>query len=174
MTKTKEDKKSNINLTKKQYLCLIRALSVADSVYGILGDSYPKEYKKFSNEIDELQSYILEKAQEYGIGDWAETFDGKQVLKDELMEFFYEVLIDYNEESFWNELETRLGQRDFARTVTSQEKKEINDRGGWLPERIHHLYEQWGKELEDHGLERLEVNTGKTEWAIPTLNLNYG
>jgi hypothetical protein len=146
-----------INLSKKQYEILIRALDAGSSVYGILGDNVSEEYKKQSNEIEKLEEYLLGFAKEFGREDMTQEFHGKLIMSDGFSEELQETVDEYDNETFWQELEMRLGKRDFERTVTEAEKKEIEDNNGWLPERIHGLYEKWGKEFEDYGIERLEV-----------------
>jgi hypothetical protein len=147
----------SINLTKKQYECLIKALEAANSVYGILGDSVSDEYKKQSNEIEELTDYFLSLARDFGMEHITQKYKEKLILDDVYAESLDEVIDDYNNEIFWDELQTRLGKRDFERTITEAEKKEIIKNHGWYPDRIRELYEVWSKELEDNGVENLGI-----------------
>jgi hypothetical protein len=146
-----------INLTKKQYLTLIRALEAGNSVYGILGDNVSDEYKERSNEIDELCNYFLDFAKDFGKKELTEKFMGELIMSEKFSEKFHEAIEDYDEENFWHELEVRLGKRDFFRSMTKEEKKEMKKNDGWFPERIHKVYENWREEFEKHGIERLEV-----------------
>lgn len=146
-----------INLTKKQYSTLIRALEAGNSVYGILGDNVSENYKKISNEINDLQGYLLSFAKDFGRKDLTEKFMGELMLNEKFSEKFHEVIDDYDNENFWHELEVRLGKRDFFKSMTKEEEREIEEKDGWLPERIHEIYEKWGKEFEKNGIERLEI-----------------
>lgn len=146
-----------INLTKKQYECLVKAIDAGSSVYGILGDSVSEDYKQQSNEINDLQHYLLGFASEFGVEYMTERFRGEIIMSDDLSEKLREAMDDYDDETFWHELEVRLGKRDFERTITEAEKKEIKENGGWYPDRIHGIYDGWGAEFEKNGVERLGI-----------------
>ena len=147
-----------INFTKKQYEDLIYALEAGFHVYGILGDAVSREnYKERSNRIEELNEYFFSFAEKFGMEDLVEEFRGKIIPKDEFSEKLFEIMDEYNNETFWHELETRFGQREFDRTKTEEEMREIRENNGIYPDRIHDLYKGWGKEFEKHGIERLEV-----------------
>ncbi|MFP4539961.1 MAG: hypothetical protein ACLFNN_03445, partial [Candidatus Paceibacterota bacterium] len=115
-----------------------------------------EEYKKESNNIEELRNYLLGFAADHGFEDMTEMFMGKMIMSDEWSEKLHEVIEDYNDENFWHELETRLGKRDFERTMTEAEREEIK-KSGWYPSRIHDVYEKWSKEFEKYGINRLEI-----------------
>lgn len=145
-----------INLSKKQYETMIKAVEAGSSIYGILGDMVSDDYKKESNEIEDLQKYLLGFASDFGSSDMTEKFKGELIMSDDFSEKMEEVMDDYDDEIFWHELETRLGKRDFERTMTKAEKKEMEE-DRWYPKRIHELYDKWSKEFEDNGVERLEI-----------------
>jgi hypothetical protein len=79
------------------------------------------------------------------------------IMSDEFTEKFMDDSEEYNDVIFWDELETRLGKRDFERTITNAEKKEIAERGGWYSNRIEEIYRGWSTEIEKHGIERLGI-----------------
>lgn len=141
----------NLTLTKKQYECLIRAIEASSSVYGILGD-VSDDYKKKSDEIENLRSHLLSFASEFGAEHIVEKFHNQIILSDGISKKLEEVIDDYNDENFWHELEIRLGKRDFERTITEKEKKEIKENGGWYPDRIQKIYDEWAKEFEKNGV----------------------
>ena len=145
-----------INLTKKQYEILIRAVDAGESVYGIIGDEVSEEYKRQSNEIEELRTYLLELAPEFGCGHMIEKFQGHTIMEDGLAEKLWEAIEEYDDVTFWDELETRLGKRDFYRSVTKDDEKYMEEHS-CLPSRICGIYEKWGKEFEEYGVERLGV-----------------
>ncbi len=152
-----------IELTKEQYINLLTMSHIANSVSGILGDVMPEEtnYKKKSDETTELEDYLITYAKDFGCGDLIEDFEGKTLLKDEIYEKIQETIDEYDDYIFWNELEVRLGKRDFARTITEEEEKYIEENNGWFPERIHEIYEKYRKEFEENGIERLEIKEKK-------------
>lgn len=150
-----------INISKKQYECLMMTMEASASVYGILGDSHPEQYKKRSDELEYLQAYLLSVASEFDAEHMTQQFDGEVMISDIMSDVLQEVIRDYNDETFWHELETRLGKRDFERTETAVEKKEMDENGGWYPKRIDMLYKGWIKEFEKHGIERLGIIKNK-------------
>ncbi len=147
-----------IELTKEQYLSLLTMSHIANSVFGILGDVPPEiDCKKKSDEMENLEEYFLEYARDFGYDDLVEDFHGKTLLKDEIYEEIQEIMDEYDDYIFWNELEVRMGKRDFERTITADDKKYIKENKGWYPERIHGLYDKYGDEFEKYGIERLEI-----------------
>jgi len=147
-----------INLTKEQYVNLLKMAHIANSVLGILGDVLPEtEYKKKSDEMEDLENYFISYAQDFGCDDLVEDFHGKTLMKDEIYEKIQEIMDEYDDYIFWNELEVRMGKRDFERTITDDDKKYIKENKGWYPERIHGLYEKYAQEFEKYGIDRLEI-----------------
>lgn len=150
-----------IELTKEQYLNLLTISNIANSVLGILGDVLPKtDYKKKSDEMENLEEYFLGYVRDFGCGDLVEDFHGKTLMKDEIYEKIQEIMDEYDNYIFWNELEVRMGKRDFERTITADDKKYIKENKGWYPERIHELYDEYRDEFEKYGIGRLEIKGG--------------
>lgn len=145
-----------IDFSKEQYEDLLKMCEVADSVYGIMGDMVSEDYKKQSERIVETRRHLLSYADQFGCGEMAEVFEGEIIPSDKFSEEMQAVIDDYGNETFWHELETRLGKRDFEKDMTDEEKKEV-EKEGWLPLRVNNFYDKWAKELEEHGVERLGV-----------------
>lgn len=146
-------------ITKQQYRDLLKALSVATHVYGILGDSGQDEagkYKKGSERMDVLEEHFLSLGKDFDSAELAEKYEDKIIPSDEFSEAMEEVMDDYDDETFWHELETRLGKRDFERTMTNEDKEEL-ERTGWYPKEVWDSYEKWSEEFEKHGIDRLGV-----------------
>ena len=147
----------NINLSKDQYKVLLKMSEISSSIYGILGDMVSDNYKKQSNEIEKLNEYFLENAKNFGCEKFAEKYKGKYIPSDPFSKKIDSAIFEYDNETFWNELEIRLGKRDFEQSISSQEAKEMKNNNGWYPERIHLIYDKWQKEFEDYGINRLDV-----------------
>jgi len=142
----------DINFTKKQYWTLIKAIEVGGSVYGIIGDEMRKKYKKQSMEIEDLQTYLMKFADDFGFKNITENIEGKLYLKEEVFDKIQEDVDEYNNFIFWDELIMRLGKRDFFNTITNEEQEYIDQNNGWLPKRIQECYDKWRKEFEKYGL----------------------
>jgi len=116
-SKLMKNKTMKIELTKEQYLNLLKMAHIANSVLGILGDVLPEpEYKEKSNEAESLEDYFLSYARDFGCDNLVEDFHGKTLMKDEIYEKIQEIMDEYDDYIFWNELEVRMGKRDFERT----------------------------------------------------------
>jgi len=145
-----------MEFSKGQYRDLLKMCEIANSVYGILGDAVSEDYKKQSRRIEELQRYLLSFADQFGCSEMKELYKGEIIPSDMFSEKIREVMDNYNDETFWYELETRLGKRDFEKDMTKEERKEAK-KDGWLPFRVHDFYEKWTKEFEEHGVDRLGI-----------------
>ena len=152
-----------IDLTKEQYINLLEMSHIANSVLGILGDVLPEEtnYKKKSDETTELEDYFISYAKDFSCEDMTEKFHGKTLLKDEIYEKLQEIMDEYDDYIFWNELEVKMGKRDFEKTITEEDKKYIKENKGWYPERIHEIYDKYAEEFEEHGIDRLEIKNNE-------------
>lgn len=149
----KNKQKIEMELDKKLFTELLLAAMLYSWVRGGLADSKGEDFKKY----EELKSYLLKIAEDNGFSDLVEEFHGHLVPADKLSKLEEEIMEEYDDDAFWYELITRLGKRDFWRTVTPEEKEEIKKQD-WLPERIHKIYEEYEREFEENGVKRLEVN----------------
>jgi hypothetical protein len=90
-----------------------------------------------------------------GVGQDIETKD--YFLKDEWVEKLYEEYIeDYDDHVFWDELTERLAQRDLAKQRGTS--ADAIDRDDDLHD-LKPLEEKYHFELEEHGVERLNIVT---------------
>jgi hypothetical protein len=151
--------KMRIELSKQQFINLLEMSCIANSVLGILGDVLPEDtgYKKKSDEMEELEDYLISYAEDFGCGDMIEEFYGKILLKEEIYEYIQEIMDEYDDYIFWDELEIRMGKRDFERTITEEDEIYIKENNGFYPERINEIYEKYRKEFENYGIDRLEI-----------------
>ncbi|MFA5838942.1 MAG: hypothetical protein WC849_03325 [Candidatus Paceibacterota bacterium] len=142
-----------IELTKEQYKELLLLVLLGSWVRGGVADIRGE----YSKEMDELEEHLLCEAKNFGLADSVEQFEGHIVPSDRLSKEYEEIIEEYNDDEFWGGLSRRLGQRDFERTVTKEEKQYMKDNNGWFPERIHEIYEKYEKEFEKYGIDRLEI-----------------
>lgn len=70
---------------------------------------------------------------------------------------FDEYIADYDDHTFWDELTERLAQRDLARR-RGVEPDAINRDDDLLE--LKPIEERYRRELEEHGLDRLDLHTG--------------
>jgi hypothetical protein len=87
----------------------------------------------------------------------AENRDGKPVIAKEILAATDEAIADYDDETFWFELESRLGERDFYYYGNDKEI-ETAEKTGKLPDRVEWYYRKYRKEFDEHGVDRLEIS----------------
>jgi len=141
-----------IELTKEQLKEMLLAAMLYSFIRGGLADDKGEDFKKY----EELENYLLKIAEENGFNDLVEKFHGHLIPSDELSELEEEIMSEYDDDALWSELITRLGRRDFFRTVTPDEDKEMKKRD-WLPDRAQEFFDKYNKEFEEYGVERLGV-----------------
>lgn len=141
-----------IELNKKQLKEMILAAMLYSFIRGGLADDKGEDYKKF----EELENCLLKIAEDNGFNDVIEKFQGHLIPANELSELEEEIMSEYDDDAFWHELMTRLGRRDFFRTVTPEEQKEMKKRD-WLLDRAQEFFDKYDKEFEEYGVERLEI-----------------
>jgi len=131
---------------------MLLAAMLYSFIRGGLADDKGEDYKKY----EELENYLLKIAEDNGFNDLIEKFNGQLIPSDELSELEEEITSEYDDDALWSELITRLGRRDFFRTITPDEDKEMKKRD-WLPDRAQEFFDKYNKEFEEHGVERLEI-----------------
>lgn len=164
-----------INITNKQYKDLMIALSIANSVVGILGDMTPgkdgKRYKKQSERMEKLEKALLQCAEDFGCGDIVEDFDGENIMDEE----FYEneilsVINDYDEYTLYNELSNKLAWRDFTREHTEEEMDAIaKEHHGYFGVVLYDYEKKYWDEFDTHDYDRLEIQTDAGKKLIGTV-----
>ena len=142
-----------LNLTKKQFKELLLDVMVGTYVRGGVADALEQDWQKF----EKITDYLVEQAKVAGFSDLVQNFMGHNRPCDELCDAEEEIMEIYNDDEFWHEIATRLGQRDFERQKTKEDEKYMQENNGQYPEKIHEIYDKYEKEFETYGLERLEI-----------------
>ena len=154
----KKVKKQTIELSNKQYFALLKAVYLGNwmaNAYrdGSTDDPRIQEYEKIENYIFslapqfELPKYMdhddTDKNRYYPTGHFEETTDVHKLHED------------YDENTFWDELANRLGERDFFEKHT---RDEINKMGEeeWF-DKLHNCIDAYNEEFEKFGLERVAI-----------------
>lgn len=146
--------KKPIEFTKQQYRELLLSLTLGIYIREGVAEARGEDFNKIRN----LEDYLLSFAKDFDSIDMVETFgNGILILSDEVCEESDEIIEEYDDGTFWHHLITDLGQRDFYRTVTTEEDKVLKKEGGRLPERVHEIYEWYEKEFEQNGIENIKI-----------------
>jgi hypothetical protein len=143
-----------LELTKAQFRELLKAVIIGVRIREAVGEERgtPGWLK-----MGDIEDYLLSKAEDFGCKNMAENFLGGWIPSDVVSEKMDEELEEYDEQEFWHRLYVGLGQRDFHRTVTKEEKEFIKHNNGMFPDRMHEIYKKYSEELEQHGIDRLEI-----------------
>lgn len=91
------------------------------------------------------------------IGDWLEEKDSETVPAEAFDDLVESVLSAYDDDTFWIELESRLGERDFF-LYASDAEVDAAEKTGELPERVEWYYRKYRHEFDRHGTDRLEID----------------
>ncbi|HWY79778.1 MAG TPA: hypothetical protein VNW29_05480 [Candidatus Sulfotelmatobacter sp.] len=149
-------KKQSINLTKKQFKSLLKVVYLGNwMVNAYRTDDTNEEYESIEDLIFSyapqfgFEKYISHEEADgdkyYPTNDFEETTDVHKLHEA------------YDEETFWDELAERLGERDFLEKYS---KKEIEDmkRDEWFI-KLEECIEKYNEEFEKKGLERIRKET---------------
>ncbi len=100
---------------------------------------------------------LFDAALRAGIDDWFEEKDGKTVPSEAFDDLVESVLGAYDDDTFWIELESRLGERDFF-LYASDAEVDAAEKTGEFPERVEWYYRKYRHEFDRHGTDRLEID----------------
>ena len=143
-----------LELTKGQFRELLKAVIVGVRIREAVGEERGTPDWDKTGDIEE---YLLSKAKDFDSEDMAEYFLNGWIPSDDVSEEIDEELEVYDNQEFWHTLHLDLAQRDFYRTITKEEKKFMAENNGVFPDRTHQLYKKYSRELEKHGVGRLEI-----------------
>lgn len=153
---TNQQPQSNVTFTKEQFEVLMNALQIAGLVYGIMGDMVDEKFKKQSDELDALESHVLEHADEVGMGDIVDDFDGRNVVVEERVTKAIDDLGEYEEYAFWDLLAHKLARRDLARKLGEEAALAMDPADRYMA--VGDIADEYFEEFDEHGLERVRVN----------------
>ncbi len=143
-----------IEFSKEEYLKLLDMVNIADWVI----HSFTTGEGEGTREYRELQAKIFSFAQEYGLDDLVELFEGSyeptRKFEDESPAFDF--IEEYEEEVFWDELIDRLTQRDMEVKHGEDWLDEIFENEELFREYQDKLLE-YEEEFEKYGLDRLKL-----------------
>ena len=144
-----------IEITKKEYRALLDVFHIADWVL----HAYKTEEGPETEEYRDLEQKFLAMAKEMGFENLVE-FDpemGKYFPTREYDEtnVVMDAIVDYDNESFWEELMERLATRDLMRQEGKEKVMAMDDEERLV--KTENLREKYAAEFERYGLSRLVV-----------------
>ena len=143
-----------INFTKKQFEVLLKLVYMGNWVAN--AHRTDREDDKRIEKYEEMQKYLLSFAKEFGLEKYVDIDNEEMYPSIELEEDETNELIDeYDDETFWEELTYRFTRRDFVREYGEEEISKMD-----TMERIkkdHPFLEKYQDEVDNYGIDRLEI-----------------
>ncbi len=140
------------DLNSREFTEILLTFMVGNTVRAFIAEAREEDEKQ----IEEQLNYIINLTEELGHNDLIEEFEGVKLPTSALCLEEEKIREEYDDQEFWENLEVRLGQRDFYKSLTTSERKKVN-KNLWLPEKVHSYYEKYRKEFEKNGIERLRI-----------------
>ena len=150
-----------INLTKKQYETLAKAVYLGNWMANAQRTDAPDD--PHMKEYNEIADYIYSFAKDFGFPDDFEAgleFSDGEDDPPEASRLHEE----YDEETFWDELCDRFGERDFFRKYSKDEIKKMNHEEYFI--KMQECIIGYENEAEEHGIERLEIIKQAKDFGI--------
>ena len=142
------------DLSEQEFAEILLTIMVGTFIRSAVAEARGEEWQKIEHQVD----YFLNLAGKYGHSDLVEKFMTDTIPNKKLCKGEEKIIEEYNEDEFWEQLEIRLGQRDLYRNLSQNELKEIKNKTGRLPEKVHKYYEKYRKEFEKYGLSRIKIS----------------
>jgi len=143
-----------INITKKEYEALVKMVGIAN---WIINAYETEDQEDCLKPFNELEQRIYSFAKDYGL-DKDIVLDRKLgmyfMTKDYEEENILKFIEEYEEEFFWEELISRLAERDFIKKYGAEKigKMTLQERF----EKISEFEKKYCEEFEKNGLENIE------------------
>ncbi len=143
-----------INFTKKQFETLLKTVYMGSWIANAnrtntQGDEFIVKYK-------ELEKYLLSFAKDFGLEKYVDNSGGEiypsiDLEEDEVMD----LIDEYDNDTFWEEIINRLVNRDFMREYENNilNKMDVFER----IEKEHQFLEKYHDEIDKYGIKRLEI-----------------
>ena len=121
-------------------------------------DGSPENPQK--EEYEKLEDYIFSFAKQFGLDEWVDDENATEGNFFPTREFeegtdVQELIEEYDEETFWDELIDRLGDRDFYRQYSKDEILKMTQKERF--EKLYEFIDKWTDEINENGIERLGI-----------------
>jgi len=170
MEKSNNNKQLKIGFTKEQFETLLKLVYLGNWMANANRDGSAEDPHK--EEYEKLEDYIFSFAKQFGFGEYVDdesATEGKffPTRKFEEETDAHELREDYDEETFWDELIDRMGDRDFFRHYSKDEIKKMTQEKRF--EKLYEFIDKWADEINEHGIERLNIEKTMTTQTKTTL-----
>lgn len=150
------NRKTFKDLSKAEFKEILLTFMVGEFVRASVAETKGEDWQKIENQLD----FFLDLAEEFGFTDLVEYFEKHRISSEDLNKKEGKIMDLFVEDEFWEELEVRLGQRDFFESLSKEEKERLfKEKPFWLPDKIDEFYDKYRKEFEKDGIKRLRILT---------------
>jgi hypothetical protein len=140
-----------IVLTKEQYFTLAKTVYLGNWMANAIRDGSKED--PHMKEYEEITDHIFSLAPQFG---FTKDFEHELECGDhEEVSEVSRLHEEYDENTFWEELSDRLGDRDFYVAYSESEWKKMNEEERFIKRQECDI--KWEEEFENNGIERLGI-----------------
>jgi hypothetical protein len=150
-----DGEKKTIELTREQFLALMKVVYLGNWIANshLIGDDKRED-------IETVEDVVFAKAKEFGFERYVdhEATDDDRFFPTRYFEEetgVEEMIAEYDNETFWDEISDRLGVRDFVNTFGEQTINSMSRNEHF--DRLTACTDKWEDEFEAHGIDRLTI-----------------
>ena len=147
-----------INISKKHYETIIKALETSSFIYGPMSDSVSKKYAKTNIAIEDVLEELLSYAKDFDFEKNIEEFDNKPVLKEEYYEKILDDISEYDDWQLCENLASKLAWRDFHDTFSKEEIEKMGAKNrGYFGVELYDFEKKYYDEFNKYEYDRVFV-----------------
>lgn len=151
-------KKHAVALTKKQYMALMKAVYLGNWIANAHRGDGPANPRL--EEFEDTENVILSHAKQFGFEEYVDdelANEGQHFptrMFDETSGVM-DLIDEYDDDTFWDEIVERLAQRDFENRYSLDEIRKMTNED--RANKIYKYINKWAKEINANGLDNLSI-----------------
>ena len=162
MNENKQKSTQNIELTKVQFRALLKLMYLGNWMANANRDGSAEDPRR--EDYETMEDYIFSFAKKFGLDEWVDdenAAEGKFFSTSQFEEEtdVRELIYEYDEETFWDELIDRLGDRDFYLHYPKNEIQKMTREERFV--KLYEFVDKWADEINERGIERLKIDEDK-------------
>lgn len=118
-----------INISKRDYETIIKALDISEAVFGSLTDFVSESYREEYEGAKKAMSNLLKHSKDFKLDKIVEEYEGELFLSDLNPDFALNVLGEYVDLEIYQKLSNQLAWRDFRIKYSDEEIKKMDKSG---------------------------------------------
>ena len=154
-----EKSTNKIEFTKDQFKGLLKLVYLGNWLANAQRDG--SNENPHLKEYEAIENYIFSFAKQFGLDEYVddeEAARGKfyptRMFEEETD--IQKLIEEYDEETFWDELIDRLGDRDFFRHYSKDEIRKMTQEERF--EKLYEFIDKWADEIDERGIGRLKID----------------